>query len=378
MTVTVRPYKNGGWEADIRFQTGKGEEVRRRLKSPVPSKRATLTWGRARERHMLEELLGKKPKPRQVPTLKAFAPRYIEGYARANRHKPSTIDSKQSHLDIHLLPRLGRKRLDEIDNEAVQRIKVAMAKRSNKTVNNVLTTLNTLLKCAVDWKVIPEMPAKIKLLKVTKKEASFFDFDEYDRLVEASAAVAPWVRLMILLAGDAGMRAGEIRALHWESVDFRRRRITVERGEYHRIFTLPKHDKIRTIPMTSALREALETHEHGHGPLVLFRKRKGEHLLTPATQRYWLRKALKLAGLPDRGLHTLRHSFCSHLAMRGAPVRAIMELAGHAHLSTTQRYMHLSPAVLGTAIEVLDRRRQTAPRVGEGLATEPRHDATPP
>jgi site-specific recombinase XerD len=46
----------------------------------------------------------------------------------------------------------------------------------------------------------------------------------------------------------------------------------------------------------------------------------------------------------EQGVHILRHAFCSHLAMKGAPARAIQELAGHADLSTTQRYMHLSPA----------------------------------
>ena len=54
------------------------------------------------------------------------------------------------------------------------------------------------------------------------------------------------------------------------------------------------------------------------------------------------------------GVHILRHTFCSHLAMLGAPVRAIQELAGHKELSMTQRYMHLSPAALDAAIRLLD------------------------
>lgn len=49
-----------------------------------------------------------------------------------------------------------------------------------------------------------------------------------------------------------------------------------------------------------------------------------------------------------------RHTFCSHLAMRGAPATAIQELAGHADLITTQRYMHLSPAAIDAAIRLLD------------------------
>jgi site-specific recombinase XerD len=55
------------------------------------------------------------------------------------------------------------------------------------------------------------------------------------------------------------------------------------------------------------------------------------------------------------GVHVLRHTFCSHLAMRGAPARAIRELAGHSELGMTQLYMHLSPAALDAAIQLLDR-----------------------
>ena len=53
-------------------------------------------------------------------------------------------------------------------------------------------------------------------------------------------------------------------------------------------------------------------------------------------------------------MNILRHTFCSHLTMRGAPARAIQELAGHADLTTTQRYMHLSPAATEDAIRLLD------------------------
>ena len=54
------------------------------------------------------------------------------------------------------------------------------------------------------------------------------------------------------------------------------------------------------------------------------------------------------------GVHILRHTFCSHLAMRGAPARAIQELAGYQDMSTTQRYMHVSPAAIEDAIRLLE------------------------
>ena len=64
--------------------------------------------------------------------------------------------------------------------------------------------------------------------------------------------------------------------------------------------------------------------------------------------------------------HILRHTFCSHLAMRGAPARAIQASAGHQDLSTTQRYMHVSPAVVEDAIRLLD---QPVFRRGDSLET---------
>ena len=67
-----------------------------------------------------------------------------------------------------------------------------------------------------------------------------------------------------------------------------------------------------------------------------------------------MKRAARRAGLSQDGVHILRHTFCSHLAMRRAPVRAIQELAGHKELTMTQRYMHLSPAALDTAIRLLD------------------------
>jgi site-specific recombinase XerD len=77
----------------------------------------------------------------------------------------------------------------------------------------------------------------------------------------------------------------------------------------------------------------------------------------PLTQREvqgLVRRAARRANLCNVGVHILRHSFCSHLAMRGAPARAIQELAGHQELGTTQRYMHLSPAAIESAIRLLD------------------------
>jgi site-specific recombinase XerD len=58
-----------------------------------------------------------------------------------------------------------------------------------------------------------------------------------------------------------------------------------------------------------------------------------------------MKKVERMVGLSVKGkIHILRHTFCSHLAMRGASAVQIMELAGHTKLEMTMRYMHLSPA----------------------------------
>ena len=84
--------------------------------------------------------------------------------------------------------------------------------------------------------------------------------------------------------------------------------------------------------------------EHLRNPLVLCDE-DGEVLKRKAV-RAWVRRAARRTQVQNDGVHVLKHTFCSHLAMRGAPARAIQKLAGYANLSTTQRYMHLSPAAI--------------------------------
>jgi integrase len=327
MSVKVRPYiKRGksGWEVDIMFKWPDGELYRERVKAPVSSKLGAKAWGEQRQSELLAR--GKQAreevKRRDVPTLEEFVPKFIEGYARANRQKPSTIISKESVLRIYLVPRFGQRRLDTMTHEDIQRLKADLKELSTKTVNNVLTIFNKLLKVAVEWGVLDKLPVTIKLLKAPKPTMSFYDFEEYERLVEAASKLDWRIQAMVLLGGDAGLRSGEILALEWTDVDFRR-------GQLH----------IRQSDLK--------------GPRVLYRD-NGQPATRAAVSR-WMAKAQKRAGLPvTRALHILRHTFCSRLAMRGAPAKAIQELAGHENLSTTQRYMHLSPAAKDAAIGLLD------------------------
>jgi site-specific recombinase XerD len=161
------------------------------------------------------------------------------------------------------------------------------------------------------------------------------------------------------------LRAGEIVALEWADVDLERRQIRVRHSDWCGELTAPKNGRIRFVGMTERLAATLRQQRHLRSRRVLC-KDDG----TPLTrQGAWsrVRYAAKRAKVPT-GVHILRHTFCSHLAMQGAPMRGVQELVGHQSLAMTQRYSHLSPAALDATIRLLEI-RATSRAVGDSLET---------
>ncbi len=348
MSVRVVPYGDK-WETDIRVRLSNGERLRERRVISHRSKSAAKRWAEDRERHLLQHGIDQPPK--EVPTFAEFWPRFLDGHVKANRQKPSGIAAKEMIGRVHLLPRFGAMPLDAITTERVQQLKSGLTERAAKTTNNVLTVLNMLLKKAVEWDVIERMPCTIGLLRVSKGQASFHDFDQYESLVEAARTIDSEAYLIMLLGGEAGLRCGEIMALEWSDVDLTKRQLCIQRSDWNGQVTTPKGGRLRYVPMTRRLAAALKQHRHLRSQRVLCQQDG-----TPFTRQqvqYRVKRAARRANVRD-GVHILRHSFCSHLAMRGAPARAIQELAGHKDLGTTQRYMHLSPAALDGAIRLLE------------------------
>jgi integrase len=267
MSVTLRPYRSGGWEVDITIRLPYGSQYRERKRASRFSKSAAQRWAEDRERYLLQH--GPPAAHKEVPTLEAFAPRFVDGHARANRHKPSGINSIESILKWHLIPALGPKRLDAITNEQVQRLKLALTRRAPKTVNNVLTVLSTLLKKAVEWGELDRLPCAIRLLPNPKKTMGFHDFDQYERLLTVARKRDAQAYLMALLGGDAGLRLGEIIALEWRDVELGPRRLTVQRSEWLGHVTVPKGGRSRRLPMTQRLTAALKAARHLRSDRVL-------------------------------------------------------------------------------------------------------------
>jgi integrase len=134
-------------------------------------------------------------------------------------------------LRMHLVPFLGHKRLNVITSAAVQRFKQSLVVKAPKTVDNALAVLPVALKKAVEWDVIDRVPCRIRLLPVHKSSASFHDFEQYERLVEAASALNRQTELLVLLGADAGLRCGEMIALEWRDVDLAKRQLCIERSD---------------------------------------------------------------------------------------------------------------------------------------------------
>lgn len=170
--------------------------------------------------------------------------------------------------------------------------------------------------------------------------------DEAVALAEtvSEAAAEPWIAArdwaVLLLLYGAGLRIGEAMALTGAVLPL---------GETLRV--TGKRDKTRIVPLLAPVREAIETYvrlcPYGTAPdAALFRGARGGPL-SPALIRKAVRAARGVLGLSDRTTpHALRHSFATHLLGRGADLRALQELLGHASLSSTQIYTAVDAAHL--------------------------------
>ena len=381
MAVSKRKWrKKEVWTVDFRMF---GERYRER--SPVNTEKGAKAYERQRRREIRLEaeaaVKESKDAPESMeagakvvsvevaqpqveapaaPLFKDFADEFMKNQA-PNTSGPREMEAKKAILNRHLQPQFGATQLDQIKLRQVNELIGAMRAlpRSPKTINNTLTVLKTILRYAHEIEVLAAVPP-IKLLKVPAQDFDFLDFDEMAVMREAIRSDRD-LYVAVLLGAEAGLRAGEIAGLKWQDINFKLNRLRVLRQLQNGKDQPPKWNSIRTIPLTSRLATALKVHRHLQGEYVLMTTRtaRGRLLTTPwfkEVLRWRGRRAYRLACLPQpaKPWHCLRHTFCSHLAMRGVPAKAIQELAGHRGLTTTMRYMHMSPSALQGAISQLD------------------------
>jgi len=365
MTVIKR---DGRWTVDFWY-----EGKRYRKKSPIDTQRGAREY----ERLLLQRVMQGEPLTPQTakseesataPMCRSFLREWLETYAKTN-NKPSEIKSKELIIRCHLSPFFGKRRVSEIGVRELERFKSAQLSKglSPKTINNQLSVLRRALRSAQEWGVIEVVPT-IKWMKAPRADFDFLDFEEAERVFDATV---PEFRPMVATALKAGLRLGELLALRHTDVDLVNGQIFVKRSVWKRTFGTPKNGLSRRVPIPPSLTRILREHRHLRGELVFCQEDGG--LLTRDMIKRVLPRACRRAGL-DRTIqwHVLRHTFASHLVMRGEPLKVVQELLGHANMEATMIYAHLSESRLRDAVAKLDEPAPSRPDDGHYLVTRDR------
>ncbi|MCQ2371236.1 MAG: site-specific integrase [Akkermansia sp.] len=210
--------------------------------------------------------------------------------------------------------------------------------------------IRAVLSGAVEWGYIREVPKVRKMRETRKENTDFLTFDEASRLLSACAPGdigSPYVWLAL----RAGLRVGEIRGLVWGDWDGRRLNVSRQVTKEGRV-TGTKSGKGRSVPVPDDLKEYLDGSRNGapDSAPIAYRGSATEGASA-------LARLLKAAGISREGssigMHDLRHTYASHLAMKGVSLQVIQRLLGHADISMTQRYAHLLQGAVDEAVQVL-------------------------
>ncbi|HTP28765.1 MAG TPA: site-specific integrase [Anaeromyxobacteraceae bacterium] len=178
---------------------------------------------------------------------------------------------------------------------------------------------------------------------------------------------APEWQSFIITDVKTGLRVGELLALKWEDVDLIAGQLVVRRTLWQNQEGPPKGGRDRTVPLSDEAIATLKAHRHLRGPYV-FCQPDGSRL-THSRVKDVVPSACRRACLAKRiTTHGLRHSFASHLVMRGASLKAVQELLGHESIEMTLRYSHLAPSVKRDAVQLLDSPKGTSQRQPDGNA----------
>jgi len=277
------------------------------------------------------------------PGFQEFTTEYLNWHKFEYPDSHTRID--QINRD-HLSPHFGQTPLDEISPlqlEVYKQTRSTAAK--SETVNKELRTLNAILNKAVEWQAIYSNPiARLPIIKTNdSKPPRYYTKEELDAIY----AAAPYNWYIWQLMAHTGLRRGEMLNLQWR--DIKDNTIQVISTTEDRT----KSGKWRPIPMSNGAQYAIDrfgrhlTKKQKAGPLV--------KTTAPSLSRAFSR-VISRSGIeaPRGSLHSLRHSFCSHLVMGGVSLTAVQRLAGHSTIRVTEKYAHLSPGHLQQSTRVLN------------------------
>jgi integrase len=311
-------------------------------------------------------------------TLGSFLEEVYEPWAKANiRTTKNTLGRLRANF-----PDLQNKRLDEINAWIVEKWRTGRLKAGTKatTVNRDLDDLRSALAKAVTWKLLEAHPLNGVKRSRTDDNANvrYLERDEEKRLRAAleareeriraerdranawraergyptmpdfrQVAFADYLKPMVLLSINTGVRRGELFSLEWRDVDLDRAMLTV-RGQS------AKSGRTRHIPLNAEALAAIQgwREQRPDSDTLVFPGRNGDRL--DNVRRAWL-GALEDASIKAFRWHDQRHHFASRLVMAGVDLNTVRELLGHASYQMTLRYAHLAPEHKAAAVAKLVR-----------------------
>ncbi|MFW3168964.1 tyrosine-type recombinase/integrase [Geodermatophilus sp. CPCC 206100] len=272
----------------------------------------------------------------------------------------------------HILPSsIGRLTLDRIRPSHVEGWVVELRRKglAESTIRSAYTILRAVLDTAVRDGALGANPAAaIRRPRVTAKEAPYLTPAQVAELLRAAegSRYAPLFALLV----HTGLRRGEALGLQWSDVDLAhgilRVRGTLSRVDGELVVTEPKTAKSkRFVPISEPAERLLraqqeaQAEERRHAASAwrqtgfVFTTEAGEPC-DPRNAFRALRVAAAKAGLPQAGLHTLRHSAASVMLTRGVPLKVVSEILGHSSIAITgDIYGHVSPDVARQAMSTL-------------------------
>ena len=280
---------------------------------------------------------------------------YLEEFLawKKPRIAETTFNRIKSIFKLHFMPFLEKHAITHLKQITPWHLEKYVTKRAslvkNNTINTEIVPVKNFLKVAVKWNYLQKNPADdIKRIPVKdQKTPRYLSEDEIETLLANSNGI---IRLMALTAINTGLRKKELLNLEWQDLDFQRNMLKVAHDERRQT----KSKRTRFVPIKENLKQELLNHKNQAGSITPTQKVFLSSRQTP--MQYFnagLRKVYKRIGIKNAGIHTLRHTFASHLVMNGVDLYTVSKLLGHSDVKITQIYAHLAPDHLKAAVERL-------------------------
>jgi site-specific recombinase XerD len=283
---------------------------------------------------------GHKKKDEIKPVL---PPEYLE-QLKLKRYSRSTIKAYLAHFNL-FLTYVGRRPPRGITQEEIKRYLLYLVNEKNvsgtyqnQAINAIKFYYEQVLGQPRTVYQLPRARKEKKLPAVLSEEDVTGIFERVDNLKH---------RTLLFLIYSAGLRLGEAVNLQIADIDSKRKLITIRSA---------KGMKDRVTVLSDSILDLMREYYRQYKPKKYLFEGAGGGKYSPRSVQKVFALAVQRAGINKHAtVHTLRHSFATHLLEHGTDLRYIQELLGHNSSKTTEIYTHVSKQSLGKIISPLDR-----------------------